>query len=282
MLQKKQIIPVLTIAGSDSCGGAGIQADIKTISALGLFASSVVTAITAQNTLEVKEVFPLSSSLIKKQIDAVLEDFPVKAIKIGMLFNKEIIKAVADSIKEHNFKGSLVLDPVMVSTSGSILLKKDAQWAMIEELFPLVDIVTPNLIECANLVGQKEINNMRDLRNAALFIKQNLRAQRVLVKGGHFDSENSTDVFLDVDNNFHEFHSERLFSKNTHGTGCSLSSALASYLALGYDYNTSVGLAKEYVYSAIQNSKDLFSGHGNGCLNHFFNPQKLLFNGDNC
>ena len=282
MIRKKQIIPVLTIAGSDSCGGAGVQADIKTISSLGLFACSCITAVTAQNTLGVREIFPLKKSLIRNQIDAILEDLPVKAIKIGMLFDCEIIKEVSETLRRHKFQGNIVLDPVMIATSGSNLLLDSAKQAMIENLFPLVDIITPNLLEASCLAGCNSINSLRELKDVALFIKNNFKTKRVLIKGGHFDSENCTDVFLDCDNSFYEYENKKINSTNTHGTGCSLSSALACYLALGYDYKTSVQRAKEYVYSAIEHSKDIFSGKGNGSLNHFFNPQKQIFDETNC
>ena len=282
MIRKKQIIPVLTIAGSDSCGGAGIQADIKTISSLGLFACSCISAVTAQNTLGVRDVFALKKSLIRNQIDAILEDLPVKAIKIGMLFDCEIIKEVSETLRHHKFQGSIVLDPVMIATSGSNLLLDSAKQAMIEHLFPLVDIITPNLFEACTLAGVESINNLSQQREVAALIQEKLKTKRVLIKGGHFQEEYCTDILLDSDKNFYEYQSKRIDSQNTHGTGCSLSSAIASYLALGYDYKTSIGLAKEYVYSAILDSKDIFSGKGNGSLNHFFNPQKQIFDETNC
>lgn len=282
MIRKKQIIPILTIAGSDSCGGAGIQADLKTISSLGLFACSCITAVTAQNTLEVREIFPLKKSLIRNQIDAILEDLPVKAIKIGMLFDCEIIKEVSETLRHHKFQGSIVLDPVMIATSGSNLLLDSAKQAMIENLFPLVDIITPNLFEACTLAGVESINNLSQQREVAALIQEKLKTKRVLIKGGHFQEEDCTDILLDSDKNFYEYQSKRIDSQNTHGTGCSLSSALACYLALGYDYKTSVQRAKEYVYSAIEHSKDIFSGKGNGSLNHFFNPQKQIFDETNC
>lgn len=282
MIRKKQIIPVLTIAGSDSCGGAGIQADLKTISSLGLFACSCITAVTAQNTLGVREIFPLKKSLIRNQIDAILEDLPVKAIKIGMLFDCEIIKEVSETLRHHKFQGSIVLDPVMIATSGSNLLLDSAKQAMIENLFPLVDIITPNLFEACTLAGVESINNLSQQREVAALIQEKLKTKRVLIKGGHFQEEYCTDILLDSDKNFYEYQSKRIDSQNTHGTGCSLSSALACYLALGYDYKTSVQRAKEYVYSAIEHSKDIFSGKGNGSLNHFFNPQKQIFDETNC
>ncbi|MBQ2397537.1 MAG: bifunctional hydroxymethylpyrimidine kinase/phosphomethylpyrimidine kinase, partial [Bacteroidales bacterium] len=266
MIRKKQIIPVLTIAGSDSCGGAGIQADLKTISSLGLFACSCISAVTAQNTLGVREIFPLKKSLIRNQIDAILEDLPVKAIKIGMLFDCEIIKEVSETLRRHKFQGSIVLDPVMIATSGSNLLLDSAKQAMIEHLFPLVDIITPNLFEAASLAQIKSINSLAEQKEVALFIKNSLKTKRVLIKGGHFEQGECTDLFLDVDNSFQTYTSKKIDSQNTHGTGCSLSSALACYLALGYDYKTSVQRAKEYVYSAIEHSKDIFSGKGNGSL----------------
>jgi hydroxymethylpyrimidine/phosphomethylpyrimidine kinase len=282
MIRKKQIIPILTIAGSDSCGGAGIQADLKTISSLGLFACSCITAVTAQNTLGVREIFPLKKSLIRNQIDAILEDLPVKAIKIGMLFDFEIIKEVSETLRRHKFQGSIVLDPVMIATSGSNLLLDSAKQAMIENLFPLVDIITPNLFEACTLAGVESINNLSQQREVAALIQEKLKTKRVLIKGGHFQEEYCTDILLDSDKNFYEYQSKRIDSQNTHGTGCSLSSALACYLALGYDYKTSVQRAKEYVYSAIEHSKDIFSGKGNGSLNHFFNPQKQIFDETNC
>ncbi|MGL5616610.1 MAG: bifunctional hydroxymethylpyrimidine kinase/phosphomethylpyrimidine kinase [Sarcina sp.] len=260
---KNYKIPTLTIAGSDSSGGAGIQADLKTFSAIGTYGMSVITAITAQNTLGVIEVEDLSKNIIEKQIEAIFSDIRPKALKIGMVSNEEIIKAIAKSLKSFSAE-NIVLDPVMISKSGYSLLKREAKEALISELIPMATIVTPNIPEAEEIVNMK-IENVDDMKVAADKIKK-LGPKYVLMKGGHLKGEA---IDLLVGENFCEvYKSERINRKNTHGTGCTLSSAITAYLALGNDMKDSVKLAKEYITEAIRYSFDI--GHGIGPVHHFY------------
>lgn len=281
MSERKNTRIVLTIAGSDSSGGAGIQADIKTISALGLYACSAITAVTSQNTLGVKQIHPVPYSDVLFQIRAVMEDLEVNAIKIGMLFNEETTHAVKDALKEADFKGKIILDPVMQATSGATLAQKQAIKTMTDELFPLADLITPNLAEASLLCNMEQITDEEQMRQAALYIKNSLGAKQVLIKGGHLQNLFSRDIFLNSESVFLEFDSKKLESRNTHGTGCTLSSAIASYCALGYEMPVAIQKAKTFVYNAIENSMSLNLGKGHGSLNHFFNPQKLVVYEDN-
>lgn len=276
MSERKNTRIVLTIAGSDSSGGAGIQADIKTISALGLYACSAITAVTSQNTLGVKQIHPVPYSDVLFQIRAVMEDLEVNAIKIGMLFNEETTHAVKDALKEADFKGKIILDPVMQATSGATLAQKQAIKTMTDELFPLADLITPNLAEASLLCNMEQITDEEQMRQAALYIKNSLGAKQVLIKGGHLQNLFSRDIFLNSESVFLEFDSKKLESRNTHGTGCTLSSAIASYCALGHEMPVAIQKAKTFVYNAIENSMYLNLGRGHGSLNHFFNPQKLV------
>lgn len=274
----------MTIAGSDSSGGAGIQADIKTMSALGVFACSVITAVTCQNTTGVSDVLPMGEIYVKGQIDAVLTDLPVKTIKIGMVHDEAVARCIANCLHENNFKGKIILDPVMVATSGSSLAMENLKDALIKHLFPMASLVTPNLHEAAILSGMKKIETEKEMREAAKRIAD-LGAKAVLVKGGHLDNTTVlTDILLQEKDgvlSFEDYVSERIDSANTHGTGCSLSSAIASYCAMGYDLSAAVGKAITFVHNAIVNAKNLFLGHGHGSLNHFFNPEKLVIYEDN-
>ncbi len=280
----KNIHMAMSIAGSDSSGGAGLQADLKTMSAIGVFGSSCVTAVTCQNTMGVYDVLPMPCSIVKGQIDAVLKDLPIKAIKIGMLFNEEIAKAVAESIKTNNFQGEVILDPVMIATSGNSLAQNNLKDAIIKHLLPVSTLLTPNLHEAQQLSGFGEIKNEEEMREVAKIIIS-LGAKAVLIKGGHLQRSKLRNILLQNRNGelvFSEFVSDRVNSKNTHGTGCSLSSAIASYCAIGYCIEEAVEKATIFVHDAVENAKDVFLGHGHGALNHFYNPQKLIINENIC
>ncbi|MBQ7310413.1 MAG: bifunctional hydroxymethylpyrimidine kinase/phosphomethylpyrimidine kinase [Alistipes sp.] len=256
---------VLTVAGSDSSGGAGIQADIKTISALRGFAASAITAVTAQNTMGVTDIVPLTADAVRNQAVAVFEDLDVKAVKIGMVHNSEVVKAVADVIEKYRPQYT-VCDPVMVATSGAKLIEDKTVATLVSHLFPLSTLVTPNLREAAVLLG-REINSVDEMKRAAKELSEQYRTA-VLIKGGHLLDSTMCDV-LCRGSEIYAFDSQRVESRNTHGTGCTLSSAIATYLAHGYALNSAVRLAKEYVTKAIEQAKELSFGRGNGALWHF-------------
>lgn len=255
---------ILTIAGSDSSGGAGIQADIKTISALGGYAMSVICSITAQNTQTVTAVSDIPPAIVGAQIDAVFEDIRVDAVKIGMVSNADIVHVIADRLKTYQPKIT-VLDPVMISTSGCTLLQPDAQQALIQELIPLATVITPNIPE-AEVISGLEINNEDDIEHA-LYKIQELGCENILIKGGHSSGE-PIDTLLCGDD-MYKFAAKRVDTKNTHGTGCTLSSAIATCLAQTHDLNLAVAKAKDYVTYALENAFDV--GHGHGPVNHFWN-----------
>ncbi|MGL5694513.1 MAG: bifunctional hydroxymethylpyrimidine kinase/phosphomethylpyrimidine kinase [Peptostreptococcaceae bacterium] len=256
-------VPTLTIAGSDSSGGAGIQADLKTFSAIGTYGMSVITAITAQNTLGVLEVEDLSKNIIKKQIEAVFDDIYPNALKIGMVSSPEIILEIVNTLKKYNPK-YVVVDPVMISKSGYSLLKPEAKETLINNLIPISYIITPNILEAEEISGIK-INNVEDMKEVGREILK-LGPKYVLMKGGHLEGD-AVDVLIGEDV-FEVFKSEKLNRKNTHGTGCTLSSAITSHLALGYDIVSAVKLSKEYITDAIRYSFDI--GSGVGPVNHFY------------
>lgn len=253
---------VLTIAGSDSCGGAGIQADLKAMSAHGVYGMSVITAITAQNTQGVFAVTELEREMIKKQIGAIYEDIEVDAVKIGMLSSREIIDEVAENLRKYSSR-NIVIDPVMVSKSGFHLLKPEAVMAL-REFLSLGTIVTPNIPE-AEILSEMEIGSERDMIEAAKKI-QKLGAKNVLVKGGH-RSDNCTDILLTEKGEILRYPGERIDTKNTHGTGCTLSSSIASYLGKGESIEEAVEKSKEYIAKAIENSFSI--GKGVGPVGHF-------------
>jgi hydroxymethylpyrimidine/phosphomethylpyrimidine kinase len=255
---------VLTIAGSDSGGGAGIQADIKAMSANGVFAMSVITAITAQNTEEVTEVFDLPCSIIAAQIDAVFDDFDVAAVKTGMLSSASIVETVAKMLKPQEI-ANLVVDPVMISKSGHSLLKPDAIEAVKKQLFPLAILVTPNVHEAQQLSGI-QITSLADARRAAKVI-HGFGCKHVLIKGGHLLAERATDLLYDG-RFFNVFKGEFIDTPHTHGTGCTYASAIAAQLARGKTITDAVAAAKTYVTEAIRHS--LAIGHGAGPTNHFY------------
>ena len=256
-------VPTLTIAGSDSSGGAGIQADLKTFSAIGTYGMSVITAITAQNTRGVLDVEDLSEKIIRKQIEAVFEDIYPKALKIGMVSNPEIILEIVNTLKKYNPK-FIVLDPVMISKSGYSLLKKEAKDSLIKHLIPIAYVVTPNIPEAEEISGQK-INNLEDMKKVGEKILE-LGPKYVLMKGGHLEGD-AIDVLIGKDT-FEIYKENRVNRKNTHGTGCTISSAITSHLALGYDIFESVKLSKKYITEAIIHSFDI--GKGVGPVNHFY------------
>ena len=255
---------VLTIAGSDSGGGAGIQADIKALSANGVFAMSVITAITAQNTEEVTEVFELPPAIIAAQIDAVFDDFEVSAVKTGMLGSAPIVETVAAMLKPQNV-ANLVVDPVMISKSGHALLKPDAIDTLKTKLFPLALLVTPNVYEAQQLSGI-EIKSLADARRAAKVI-YGFGCKQVLIKGGHLLAERATDLLYDG-RFFNVFKGEFIETPHTHGTGCTFASAIAAHLARGKSVSDAVQTAKTYLTEAIRHG--LAIGHGHGPTDHFY------------
>lgn len=252
---------ILTIAGSDSSGGAGIQADIKTFCALGVYGMSVITAVTAQNTMGVFDAVELNREIIEKQIDCIFEDMGADSVKIGMVSSREIIRVVSSSLQKWNAK-NIVLDTVMISKSGYNLLKKDAEDALKKLLIPIADVVTPNIPEAEELTGMK-IATLDDMKEAAKSILD-MGAKSVVIKGGHLKGD-ATDVFYDG-SNFIFKPSHRIDTKNTHGTGCTFSAAIASYLGKGYVKDEAFSLAKEYITKAIYNSLQI--GKGAGPLGH--------------
>jgi hydroxymethylpyrimidine/phosphomethylpyrimidine kinase len=254
----------LTIAGSDSGGGAGIQADIKAVSANGVFAMSVITAVTAQNTEEVTDVFELPASIIAAQLDAIFDDFDVSAVKTGMLPSTEIIRVVAAMLRPQA-PANLVVDPVMMSKSGRPLLRPDAVDTLKTDLLPLALIVTPNIHEAQQLSGI-EITNLADARRAAKIIHQ-FGCRHVLIKGGHLLVERATDLLYDG-RFFHVFTGEFIDTPHTHGTGCTFASAIGAQLARGKAVTDAVQAAKTYVTEAIRHS--LAIGHGKGPTDHFY------------
>jgi len=256
----------LTIAGSDSGGGAGIQADLKTFSALGAYGASVITALTAQNTQTVSAIHEVPPSFITEQLMSVLGDLTVTAIKVGMLASPDIIHAVADVLEQHR-DIPVVLDPVMVAKSGDSLLSDDALGALKERLCPLATVITPNLPEAAKLLACDEAVNEAEVRQQAQgLIETGVAA--VLVKGGHLSGNMSTDILIS-NGSILEFPHTRIDTKNTHGTGCTLSSAIAAGLAKGCDLETAVAGAQSYVHEAICAADELRIGHGHGPVHHF-------------
>ncbi len=251
----------LTIAGSDSSGGAGIQADIKTMMAHGVYAMSAITALTAQNTTGVFGIQEASPEFLQQELDCVFTDIFPDAVKIGMVSSAPLIRTIAKSLEQYR-PANIVLDPVMVSTSGSRLLAEDAAQALLEELAPLADILTPNIPEAEVLSG-RSIRSREEMEQAAAVIGQKFKGA-ILLKGGHL--ANTADDLLYADGACHWYPGRHIDNPNTHGTGCTLSSAIASNLALGYSLKDSVGRAKAYVAGALEDGLDL--GHGSGPIPH--------------
>lgn len=270
--QKFQYPRLLSIAGSDSGGGAGIQADLKTFSALGCFGMTAITALTAQNTTGVRAIHAVPPDMLRDQIDAVLEDIGVDAVKVGMLHSPEIVQAVASAIDRHALP-YVVLDPVMVATSGAVLIDSPAITALVRELFGRAVLITPNLDEASLLVG-RTLRSEDDMQAAAheLLAKG---ANAVLIKGGHLAGEVVSDLLQISGAAPHWMRAPRIATANTHGTGCTLSSAIAAYLALGNTLADAVKAARTYVRGALAAGAAVKTGQGGGPLNHAFAPQVM-------
>lgn len=262
--RKRLMKQILTIAGSDSGGGAGIQADIKAISANGGFAMSVITSVTAQNTVTVTDAFDLPIPLIEAQLDAVFSDFDVSSVKTGMLSTSRIVSAVAAKLREYKPE-VLVVDPVMISKSNFPLLKEDAIITLKNLIIPLATVLTPNVYE-AELLATQEIISIDDAKSAAKTIAE-LGCDSVLVKGGHLGDERAIDV-LYCNGEYSFFEGEWVNTKNTHGTGCTYSSAIATHLANGKNLDEAIHASKVYITEAIRNSLDI--GNGHGPTHHFY------------
>ena len=277
-------IAVLTIAGSDCSGGAGIQADIKTISALGCYAASAITAITVQNTQGVTAVHAVPPEIVAGQIRAVMDDIKPKAVKIGMVNDAETIKAIADALADYDIE-HIVVDPVMVSTSGSKLMQDDAIKVFIEKLLPMSTLITPNIYEAEILAGKKitDEDAMNDVAGEIL----SKGAEAVLIKGGHIEGDKKVDLLYNAIRKTEarsseitmmigdSFESETVETRNTHGTGCTLSAAIASNLAMGLGINKAIDKAKYWLTSALIAGADVEIGSGHGPVNHFYAPKKM-------
>jgi len=260
----------LTIAGSDSSGGAGIQADIKTMTANGVYAMSAITALTAQNTLGVADIMEVTPAFLKEQLDSVFSDIRPDAVKIGMVSSTELIKVIAERLTFYKAK-NIVLDPVMVATSGSNLIANDAVKTLADHLIPLADLITPNIPE-AEVLADTKISSCDDMLTAAKLL-HNTYGCAVLLKGGH--NKKNADDLLYTNGRASWLSCERIDNPNTHGTGCTLSSAIASNLAKGYNLYDSVSRAKEYITGALSAMLDL--GNGSGPVNHMFSPDNRFF-----
>ncbi len=257
----------LTVAGSDPCGGAGIQADIKTFAALKVHGQSVITSLTAQNTLGVRSIYNLPTGFIEEQFDAVMDDMVrCDAVKIGMLSNVDVVRSVSRKLEQYEIS-KVVLDPVMVSASGCKLLDDDAVSELIDMLMPQCCVVTPNVPEAEVMTGMM-INNLTSMKKASEYIK-GFGCSSVFLKGGHIDDpEFSTDIFFDG-NEFREYKTKRLKFNNVHGTGCTVSSAICAYLAKSYELKDTIVCAKNYIFQAIKNGS--LTANGNVLLNHSWN-----------
>ena len=264
----RQYSKVLTIAGSDSGGGAGIQADLKTFSAIGCYGMSVITALTAQNTQGVNAIHAVPPGFAVQQIEAVLSDIGADSIKIGMLYSAELIEAVAQALKKHSAQ-KIVLDPVMVAQSGDKLLQDDAIEAIKTHLMPLADVVTPNLPE-ASVLCDRQLTRWSDIESAAETLA-GYGSRSILIKGGHGNERVSTDLlFIAAEDRFVTLEADRIETRNNHGTGCTLSSAIASYMAKGSDIEDAVQKAKTFMNQSIAAGAAYKIGHGHGPVHHFF------------
>lgn len=259
---------LLTIAGSDSGGAAGIQADLKTFQAFGCYGMSALTAVTAQNTCGVQKIIVLEAPFVAQQIESVLSDIGADAVKLGMLGNADIVAVVAKMLRDYPVM-NVVVDPVLYSTGGSALLEPEARTAFVQQIVPLATVLTPNIPEAEMLSGIT-IRNLDDMKRAAESLKQ-LGAANVLVKGGHRDDD-ATDILFDG-RDYTEFFAERVKSNNTHGTGCTFAAAIAANLALGETLPEAISISKKFVTAAIR--EGLNFGHGKGSLNHFVSPEEI-------
>lgn len=274
---KKSYPTVLSIAGSDSGGGAGIQADLKTFSSLGVYGATAITSITAQNTQGVHSQFALPPQMVYDQIIAVVEDIHPSVIKIGMLSNVQVAAVVADALERYSIP--IILDPVMVSSSGHRLLSVEAQEVLKERLLPMAQLVTPNIPEMEAL-SDMPLLTISDKYNAAKHLLS-LGVQSVLLKGGHEEGDTKVDILYQKSPQgivTCSFSSDTLNTRNIHGTGCTLSSAIAAYMARGLDLKDAVSSAKIYITEAIKAGADISVGKGYGPVNHLFNPLKMLVN----
>ena len=261
---EKMIANILTIAGSDSGGGAGIQADLKTIAALECYGLSVITSVTAQNTRGVRDVHAIPPAMVMQQLDAVFEDIRIDAVKIGMVGSPEIVRVIVDALQRYK-PAHVVVDPVMISQSGDRLSDDKTIEAIKHFLVPMATVLTPNIPEAEELLGQKFRDNWEGFGPALL----TLEPRAVYLKGGHLQGETCKDLYIDRDDKVF-LEEERVNTQNTHGTGCTLSSALAVYLAKGLPGPEAAKAAKKYVTGALSHAEDLHVGKGQGPLHHFF------------
>lgn len=266
-------VSTLTIAGSDSCGGAGLQADIKTMSALGCYACSVVTAVTAQDTTGVRCVVDMSADLVERQLRAVMCDIRPSAIKTGMLGDADVVAAIADTLSSFPHV-PLVVDPIIAATSGDSLMQQGTLQVLVDRLIPLASLLTPNLPEAETLAGMS-IRSAGDIHKAAQRILD-FGCQAVIIKGGHASGKTKTDWLFTQSGVIKSFSAQTITTLNTHGTGCTLSAAITAYLARGLDLVCAVDKGKRYLSQAIKAGAEVTTGHGHGPLNHFFHPQKLI------
>jgi hydroxymethylpyrimidine/phosphomethylpyrimidine kinase len=263
---------VLTIAGSDSGGGAGIQADLKTFAALGCYGMSAITALTAQNTVGVQAIHAVPPAFLRQQIDAVLDDIGADAVKIGMLHVPEVVQVVASALQRHGLE-RVIVDPVMVATSGDRLIAEETVAVLVRDVFPRALLITPNLDEAALLLG-RTLSRREDLLPAAQAL-QALGAPAVLLKGGHLQGDVVEDLLLERDGTVTRLASERIATRNGHGTGCTLSSAIAAHLALGLDLASAVRRGRDFIVQAIAAGADVHTGQGHGPLNHGHAPRPM-------
>ena len=273
---KKYTYPtVLTIAGFDGSGGAGIQADIKTFSALGCYATSVLTALPVQNTMGVRKIYPIPMEAVSEQIEAVLDDIFPDAIKIGMVHTSQLVETIVKTLSKYP-KIPIVFDPVMVATSGHRLIEEETIQTIVEKLFPIAEVITPNMDE-ASILAKMEVKTLEDMQIAGKKILKS-GCKNILLKGGHQELPTVTSLLFEENGKQSSFETIKFATNNTHGSGCTLSSAIAAFLAQGENLFNSVELAQQYVFEAIKNGKDVVIGKGNGPLNHFFNPHKIIKN----
>lgn len=267
-MTRRSIKTILTIAGTDPSGGAGIQADIKAISATGAYAASVITAVVAQNTMGVQDIHTIPAEMVTAQLDAVFSDLDIHAIKIGMVHDKLLIESIVYALEEHS-TAHVVIDPVMVAKNGCPLLKPEQIVTLKTQLLPLATLITPNLPEAEALLGYP-IKTQAGMEDAAKALSQQFDCS-TLLKGGHFESDTASDVLYQQDtDSLHWLHANRIQTKNTHGTGCSLSSAIASYLGQGYTLKPAIEAAKTYLTLAITSGSQLTIGQGHGPVDHFY------------
>ena len=276
-VRMKRYTTVLTLAGSDCSGGAGIQADIKTISALGGYAAAVTTVVTSQNTTGIKEVYPLPAQVVESQLKAITDDMVLHAAKIGMIVDGDMVYPIAAFAAQCT--APVVYDPILKSSSGYLLLDADTLQAVTQHLIPHVSLLTPNIPE-ASLLADMEIRHTADMEQAARIIVGRYHCRAVLVKGGHGGEDCCTDVLLTDTGQVHLFSAPRIASRNTHGTGCTLSAAIATYLAHGAPLHTAVEKAKAYLSEALQAGAQIALGKGHGPLAHCYSPIPMQLKSD--